>query len=216
MKRMLLTLLPASLLALGAPAAASAPASLLALGAPAAASAHHGHHHSRHHGHHASSARLLNFGAAASSVGTAAGPVQASPTTENAGEVESFENGVLKIKLKADNSVVTGKVTEDTELRCQSATPPSEPGDDDSGDSASGSQGDNQGGPSSPDQFASQHGDLFAHASDNGDQGDDDQGEGSQESCSPTTALVKGAIVREAELELSGAGAVWEKIVIVH
>ena len=201
MKRMLLTLLPAS---------------LLALGAPAAASAHHGHHHSRHHGHHASSARLLKFGAA-SSVGTAAGPVQASPTTENAGVVESFENGVLKIKLNADNSVVSGKVTGDTELRCASATPPSEPGDDDSGDGASGSQGDNQGGPSSPDQSASQHGDLFAHAaSDNGDQGDDDQGEGSQESCSPTTALVKGAIVREAELELSGAGAVWEKVVIVH
>ena len=203
MKRMLLTLLPAS---------------VLALGAPAVASAHHGHHHSRHHGHHASSARLLNFGAAASSVGTAAGPVQTSPTTENAGVVESFENGVLKIKLNADNSVVSGKVTGDTELRCASATPPSEPGDDDRGDS--GNQGDNHDGPSSPDQFASQHGDLFAHAAslgdDNGDQGDDDQGEGSQESCSPTTALVKGAIVREAELELSGAGAVWEKVVIVH
>jgi hypothetical protein len=200
MKRMLLTLLPAS---------------LLALGAPAAASAHHGHHHSRHHGHHASSARLLDFGAAASSVGTAAGPVHASPTTENAGVVESFENGVLKIKLNSDGSVVPGKVTEDTELRCESATPPNEPGDDDSGDGPSG----NQGGPSSPDQFASQHGDLFAHAAslgDNGDQGDDDQGEGSQESCSPTTALVKGAIVRDAELELSGAGAVWETVVIVH
>jgi hypothetical protein len=187
MKRMLLTLLPAS---------------LLALAAPAVGSAHHGHHHSRHH-HHASSARLINFGAAMS-----LGTVHASPTTENAGTVESFENGVLKIKL-GNGKVVEGKVTQQTELRCVSATPSTQGGDDDEGDNQ---QGDDQQSRSSA-QFASQHGDLLAHAADSGDdQGDDD----GQESCPATAALVKGATVRAAELKLTGAGGVWEEVIIAH
>jgi hypothetical protein len=192
MKRMLLTLLPAS---------------LLALSAPAVASAHHGHRHSRHHHHHASSARLINFGAAMS-LGTTAPAVQASPTTENAGTVESFENGVLKIKL-GNGKVVEGKVTEQTELRCVSATPSTQGGDDDEGDDQ---QGDDQ-QPRSSAQFASQHGDSLAHAADGGGDQDDDDG---QESCPATTALVKGATVREAELELTGAGGVWEQVIIAH
>jgi hypothetical protein len=188
---------------------------LVALFAPAVASAHHHHHHARSH-RHASSARVLNFGAAslAGAVGTTA-PTQASSPTENAGTVESFENGVLKIKLN-DGTVVPGKVTEDTELRCERATPPETNDDQESGDDE-GDQGD-----SSPQgQLGSRQGDFLARSADIQDSsgGDDndqgDNGDRKQESCVPAAALTHGAIVREAELELTGAGAVWEKVVIV-
>jgi hypothetical protein len=205
MKRMLLPLLAAS---------------LLTLLAPAVASAHRGHHHhhARSHHHHATSARLVNFGAGTlAASGTATSPVQATPTNESAGTVESFEAGVLKIKL-GDGTIVSGKVTEETELRCQPATPPTEPGDDDGGDDENAQQGDQQHGSPGSDQFAAQHGDVLAHSADT--QGGDDQGEGdggeeTQESCT-TAVLVHGAIVREAELKLTGSGAVWEKLDIVH
>ncbi|HWX73753.1 MAG TPA: hypothetical protein VNZ05_00505, partial [Solirubrobacteraceae bacterium] len=94
--------------------------SLVALLAPAVASAHH-RHHARGHRHHASSARLLNFGAAITSPTTGTAPVQSSPTNETAGTVESFSGGVLKLKLN-DGSEVSGKVTDETELRCEPAT----------------------------------------------------------------------------------------------
>lgn len=188
--------------------------SLLALVAPAVASAHRGHHH---HKRHARSARLLNFGAASlsGSTGTTSAPTQASPPNEQAGTVESFEGGVLKIKL-TDNSVVSGKVTEGTELRCQPPTP-NEPLAD-GGDEESGSEGGEQHGQPAPSQFASQHGDFFAHSADSQDSGDDEgdeSGDQSQESCT-TAALTPKTAVLEAELKLSSAGAVWEKVVIVH
>jgi hypothetical protein len=200
MKRMLLPLLASS---------------LLALFAPAVASAHRGHHH---HKRHARSARLLNFGAAVVPLPPGgAPPEQATPTNQAAGTVVSYTGGVLAIKL-TDNSTVAGKVTEETELRCQPATPPTEPGDDDGGDSERGSEGDEQHGQSAPSQFASQHGDFFAHSADSqdsdGDEGDDN-GNQSQESCN-TAALTPKTVVLEAELKLSSAGAVWEKVVIVH
>jgi hypothetical protein len=206
MKRMLLPFLASSLLVL-----------LL----PAVASAHHGrHHHARSHKRHATSARLVNFGASLSgATGTPSAPIQGSPSDEKAGTIESFEGGVLKIKL-GDGSVVSGKVTDETELRCQPATPTSEPGDDDGGgDEQSGTEGDEQHGSSAPNHFATQHGDFFAHSADSqgggDDQGDDENGGQQQESCT-IAALVPHTAVLEAELKLSSAGAVWEKLDIVH
>jgi hypothetical protein len=181
----------------------------LALVAPGVAvAAHHGRHH-RHGSSHSSSrhrhgkrAHLLRFGSAS----TAASQVVTAPTTlgENAGTVESFEGGVLTIKL-ADGSLVKGKVTEDTDLRCVPATPPSgTAGDDDQGD------GGDQGSWSSGDR--AHESDFQASDGTGQDQDDDD---GAQEGC--TTELLKNeAVVREAELELGGAGAVWERIVLVH
>ena len=64
---------------------------------------------------------------------------------------------------------VSGKVTEGTELECESATPPTGGGDD---------------------------------------QGD---GDGGAASCT-AAALVPGAVVREAELRVSSARAVWVKV----
>ncbi|HEV2981858.1 MAG TPA: hypothetical protein VGX51_10530 [Solirubrobacteraceae bacterium] len=190
---------------LGAPVASLA----LALAVPGVAlAAHHGrcHHHATSHfsSHHRHGKHLLRFGSAS----TPTSPT--TPTTptsgENAGTVESFENGVLTVKL-ADRSMVKGKVTEDTDLRCVPATPPSgTAGDDDQGD------GDHQGSWSSGDP-AARASDFQSSDQAGQDQGDDDQG--AQETC--TTELLKtGATVREAELELSGGGAVWERIVLVH
>jgi hypothetical protein len=188
---------------LAAPLAAFA----LALAVPGVAlAAHHRrHHHGTSHvsSHHRHGKHLLRFGSAST---TTSPTTPTTPTTgENAGTVESFESGVLTIKL-ADGSTVKGKVTEETDLDCVPATPPPDTtGDDDQGD------GGGQGSWSSGDQ---------ARASDfqSSDQTGQDQGNGdqsAQENC--TTELLKTApTVRRAELELTGAGAVWERIVLVH
>jgi hypothetical protein len=187
--------------------------SLLGLAIPGVASASHGkrHHHASSHKRHASRARIVRFGSL--SLPAASGPTQATPTTptaEPAGKVVSFENGVLTIML-ADQSTVSGKVTEATELQCRSASAATTTGGDDQGggDDAAGDQSGEHSGASTQ-----------AHASDLQDsqdqQGDDDANEDSgQQSCT-TAALVKGAVVGEAELKLSSAGAVWEKVELLQ
>lgn len=192
--------------------------SLLALFLPASALAHHHHHQGQAHKRHARSARLMNFGAPslAGDPGATSTPTQATPANEQAGTVESFEHEVLKIKL-GDGTVVSGKVTQDTELRCRSATPSGGAGDDqDENDDDQGqSQGQQQGESSAQGQVGGQHGDFMAHAADGN--GGDEGGDGNQSQQSCTTALLtKTTPVLEAELELSSAGAVWEKVVIVH
>jgi hypothetical protein len=85
--------------------------SLLALGAPAVASAHHRAHGARaHHRHH----RKTVVFKADSTPGTTTGEV---PAGETAGTIASYEEGVLKITL-ADGSTVSGKVTEQTWISC--------------------------------------------------------------------------------------------------
>jgi hypothetical protein len=189
---------------------------LVGLFVPAVATARHHHGHARTHKSHARSARLLNFGAASLSgdPGSTTTPTQASPTNEQAGTVESFENGVLKIKL-GDGSVVSGKVTADTELRCQSATPSGGSGDDQDENDDQDSQGEQQGVPSAPGGLGTQQGDFMAHAADGNGGDEGGAGNQSQETCT-TAALTNPTPVLEAELELGSAGAVWEKVVIVH
>jgi hypothetical protein len=186
--------------------------SLLALAIPGVASASHGkrHHHASSHKRHASRARIVRFGSL--SLPAASGPTQATPTAptgEAAGKVVSFENGVLTIML-ADQSTVSGKVTEATELQCRSASAATTTGHEDQG-----------GGDDAAGDESGEHGDAStqAHASDVQDgqdqQGDDaDEGSG-QQSCT-TAALVKGAVVGEAELKLSSAGAVWDKVELLQ
>jgi hypothetical protein len=190
----------------------------VALAVPGVALAHHGHHH------HGNRAHLLRFGSARASTITGTPIVNPGsptpPAEENAGTVESFENGVLTIKL-TDGSLVKGKVTSDTDLRCVPATPPSgTSGDDDQGDGGDqrSSSGD-QGSSSSGDQGSQSSGDDQAHASDlqSSDRGNQDQGDdGGQNMTCTTELLKKGAVVREAELEVNGAGSVWENVVLVH
>jgi hypothetical protein len=173
--------------------------SALALVAPAIASAHHSgkHHSGKHHSgkHHAARARVLDFRASAAP--TPATP--ATPSTESAGQVTSFKEGVLTITL-TDGTVVSGKVTEQTEIRCTSAT--SAAGGDDNDDEGGSGEGDHV------SSTAGLRGD--AHAASSGDDGQDGPDE-AQQSCT-TAALVPGAMVREAELRLGSAGAVWQKV----
>ena len=183
-------------------------------------------------------------GSAPTSGSTGAGGAPTSPaapstqatTGETAGKVLTFENGVLTIELNGGEKV-SGQVTERTELICVPATPPtSTGGDDQSGDSQGGGNqgggnqgGDDQGGgddnsgaqtgehggpPSqvSPGGSWSGEGDQqLADGAQNMDGEDDDQQQGCE-----TTALTAGAVVREAELDLTGAGAVWERVVVIH
>jgi hypothetical protein len=213
-----------------------APAMLLS--APGIAlAAHHGHgrhaHHARHHARRARHAGLVRFGDPTAPAGPGSGapsgptgtaPTGSTPTTpttpgEPAGKVLTFENGVLTIELTGGTKV-SGQVTESTRVICLPATPPSSTGDDDQGggDDGPGTQSGEHGGPASQTPgggWSSENGQQGA-----GDgQGMDEQGMGSedngQQCCEAASALVAGAVVREAELNLSSAGAVWERVVVV-
>jgi hypothetical protein len=172
-------------------------ATVLITGAvPAAALAHH--HHSKHHSrtHHA---KIRRFGDQTT-------PPTSTSSSDNAGTVQSFQNGVLTIALN-DGSTVKGAVTNDTELECtamqQSSTTMHPDGDGGSGNQGSGD--DNQGS-----------------GDDNQGSGGDDQNEGQGEdqneneanNCS-TSNLTAGAVVHEATVRIGGSGAVWQKVELV-
>jgi hypothetical protein len=145
-------------------------------------------------------------------------PTSTTPSGEPAGKVKSFEKGVLTITL-TDGSPVSGKVTEQTELECRSATPStSTEGDDQgSGDDVAGRESGEHGGPSVTGEAASNdqsQGDEGGGDDEEGQQGTEGHDQ-SQQSCT-TAALVPGAVVGEAELKLSGEGAVWEKVELLQ
>jgi hypothetical protein len=186
----------------------AAASSALAFAAPGVALAHDGEHqqaeqqrgehhqgedrhgaHRRHHHH----AHLMRFGAAGSSTTT-----PAHSSNETAGTVTSFANGSLTITL-TDGSMVSGKVTDRTELECHAATPSavtSDNGDQDRGDDNGVDGEENHGGPGPG------RGDRHDNDNDVNDEA---------EHCTPA-ALVAGAVVREAVLSVSQFGAVWEKV----
>jgi len=175
-------------------------ASALALGAPAAASAHH----KRHHKHHSTQARVLLFKSQTVPASPSKTASPTAPSSEPAGTVTKFEEGVLTITL-ADGSVFKGKVTEQTRLECPSSTTGTETGDDQGGgDDQSATDSAEHGGPSVMGQLNRdfQGGDQNA--------GDDD----ASQACTPT-ALVSGAKVGEAELVITSAGAVWANVDLI-
>lgn len=206
MRRLLLTLLGASLLALAVPVAA------LAQGH---AARHHRSRHAGSHRHHART-RVLSFHAAATPAapagggqsGSSAPPAGSEPTApvgEAVGKIASFTGGVLTITLN-DGSSVSGKVTEETEIHCVPASVPGgEPGQgDDAGEHqdaarASSARADGP-GPSSQGEDSGQDGE------DDGQSGEDDG-----QSCS-TSALHEGTTVVDAELALTATGAVWRHL----
>lgn len=165
---------------------------------------HHGVHHKRHHRH----AHIVRFGAVTSSApvsGTSSPSATqpAGPTDETAGTIASFTNGTLTITLK-DGSTVSGKVTEATEIECRAAM--ASAASDGHGDQ--GDQGDDHGdgGQSNSGPGEDEQDDVSGH-----DDGDDDAPQQPAASCT-SAALVSGAVVREAELRVSSAGAVWQKV----
>jgi hypothetical protein len=128
---------------------------------------------------------------------------------QGAGTITSFEGGTLTITL-SDGGTVSGKVTEETEIRCKSSAPPTG-GDGEDGE-GSGSAGDGNAG---------HMGDSAVSPHDTGGEGGEDGGAGGggsedgSEACT-TAALVPGASVAEAELSLEGSGAVWDHVDVIQ
>ncbi len=191
-----------------ATAALAMPGAALAHGdAHRAAAAHHRRGHHRH-------ARIVTFRAARAANPTTPSPATTptAPTTpsssseETVGTIASYTNETLTITLN-DGTTVSGKVTERTEIECEAPTTAS------AADFGRGDDGQNDG--PGPEGASSSGGDGERSGDGPGDgshcpgHGEGSQGEGSH--CT-TAALVVGAKVAEAELSLSGAGAVWEKV----
>jgi hypothetical protein len=146
------------------------------------------HHHPRHH-----SARHRHTRVRHEHFGSRNDDASAPSNTPTAGTIASFDNGLLTIKL-GDGSMVSGRVTNATEIRCEAAEPgemehPEHTDSDQGGGSDNGNGGGDDNG-------------------DNNDRGDDEQGE---EMCS-TANLVRTAVVSDAELTISGAGAIWSEV----
>lgn len=189
MRRILLTAVASSVLALALPAAASA--------------SHSARHHSRAHRRHRAHTVVFVPGKTTSTPGTTPPTMPEVPPSsgEPAGTIASFEGGVLKITL-ADGSTVTGKVTESTEIECGSDGQVESSGEAGQGD-GSGDSGLGDSGPGWQHDGQGQPGGF------NGD--DEHVGETAEPGCG-VSSLLAGAKVNEAELVVSGAGAVWEKI----
>jgi hypothetical protein len=188
LRRILFTLVTSALLVAAIPATA--------LGRSHHARSHHRSHHSRTH----HSVRHKQFGRATAPTTTA--------PSDNAGTVASFDPATNKLTIALnDGSTVTGTVTPDTQIECDSTSTSNMGQDfafrknDHSGGGDNGDQGDNQG--NSNDQ---------GDNDDQGGQGDND--DNNAQSCS--TADLPGAVVHEAELRISSAGSTWDKVDLVN
>jgi hypothetical protein len=188
-------------------------AAALVCALPATALAHHHHARGKHHAH---KARVLMFGSVRTASSAPSTPTPQTPSGTTGGKVVSFENGVLTIAF-TEGGTFTGKVTNETELLCQSETTSSGNDDqDEANDEGSSSSGENSS--STIGQSVRDNGDWFGSP---GQGQGDGQGQGSgegnsqsQEGCT-TALLVKEAVVLGAELKL-GNGAVWEKVILQH
>jgi hypothetical protein len=182
---------------------------LLAGAVPATALAHH-HHHKHHARHHAQIRRFGDQNTAPTSMSA----------SDNAGTVQSFQNGALTIALNTPTgSTVSGMVTSDTEIECVS-TQQSQTTHDDGDPGSGGSQnstGTNQNSTgTNQSSTGTDQGDDDQSEAQSGESnsGDDDQGEDQSSSCS-TSNLTMGAVVHEATLRIGSSGAVWEKVELV-
>ena len=160
---------------------------------PASALAHgHGRHH--HRDHHAR-IHHRQFGHA---WGQAGKTTPTSPSADqNAGTVQSFTNGVLTIALTS-GPTVSGMVTPDTEIECRAP---------DTSVMQSHDRGDDNGG-------GDDRGDQGPGDDDQGNQGPGDDDNENGQNCD-MRALTPGAVVHEARLSVSGAGANWDKVELV-
>lgn len=180
MKRTVVTLLMSAAVAIAAPSVALA--------------THHKHHHARHH-HSARTHRQVRHERFGKSDQTQPSNAQ------QAGTVTSFANGILTITLD-DGSMVSGAVTDQTELECTAPATQSDQGD------SSGNGGDNS-------SNSGDGGDNSSNSGDGGDNssstsGDDDGGQ----TCS-TADLTPGTPVAEADLEISNNDASWDKVELI-
>jgi hypothetical protein len=181
MRRILFTVLAAAALCVAAPAAALAH------------NGHRGHHHKRHH-------RLRHefFKAHPSDTSTSGGST-GSTSQPTAGTVTSFANNVLTITL-ANGNTVSGDVTNDTEIKCE--TPDNASADNDADENGGGDE----------------QGDAVFHrgdgGGDNGGWGGGDQGgdNANSQTCTPTPGMA----VAKAELTMDGSGAFWNEVELLN
>ena len=130
---------------------------------------------------------------------------------EHAGTIQSFvadsgspNTGTLTIALDGGGTV-TGKVTADTECKVKPATPTATASRD-------GEKGDNHGdnGNPTPNNSSDEHGDANQNdANENQNEADENQNE--DHGCTAAD-LSQGRVVREAELKLTSAGAIFKEI----
>jgi hypothetical protein len=209
----------------------------LTLSAPGAALASHGHHrHHKRRAHHAK-VRFEHIGpTGTSTTGSGAGPGGGNPPAtpsapENAGKVASYTGGVLNLTLN-DGSSVSGKVTNATRIECLSATtPPPGTGQDNGPGDDNGPSDDNglgeENGPGDDNHGGNrQEGDqqppvpgAGAPQAMGGTDGDDDGEAGQTPASEPpcdTSALIPGAVVRQAELRIGPSGTEFESIEVVR
>jgi hypothetical protein len=125
---------------------------------------------------------------------------------EHAGRVSSFDNGVLTIQLFG-GSTLSGMVTPDTELKCHGATATAAHEDGSDGQDGAGSGDQGPGGDRGDGQ-----GDRGDDQGDSGDDQGDRENDGADEHACPDGALAPGAVVHEAEMRVTGAGAVFTQI----
>jgi hypothetical protein len=143
------------------------------------------HHRGQHHQkvrHHRARIRHERFGSVTA-------------TSASAGKVRSFTAGALTLSL-ADGSTASGKVTDATRLECMSAGSTIQSDDRHGGSGL----GDN-----------SSRGDDNSGSGDDNDQGEDRGDDNGEHACA-AGELKPGATVHEAELKISSAGAIWEKV----
>lgn len=164
--------------------------------APALAHKHHRRHHARVHSH---IRRIGDLSPSSPTTGSTSAPAS------SAGTVASFDDATGKLTITVPDSstasgtsTLSGIVTKDTEIDCQSSA------------MSSTVQSDDQGGNSSGDDSGEQAG-----GNDQGEDGGaaqgDDQGEDQGATCT-TADLTPGRSVLGAELRISSDGNVWDKV----
>jgi hypothetical protein len=159
-----------------------------------AAGQHSRSHHRAHHVrvHHVR-AHFKRFGSDVTS------PVSSSGDT--AGTVASFTGSVLTIRLN-DGSEIHGLVTDATELECTAGMTTMIRSD-------GGGSGDDHGGDQGDHHRGDQGGDR---GDDQGDDQGEDRGMGDEAQSCSSSALTTGTVVEGAELKVSSAGAIWDKV----
>lgn len=189
--------------------------SLLVIALPGAAAARqhhkgHAHHKAHHKRHHRRSHR--------SGTQTGGGGTTTSGDEENAGTIASFDGTTLTITLN-DGSMLSGMVTDNTEIKCEAAGDDNSGDGDNSGDDNSG-DGDNSGTGGGGDD--AQNAAVMSHSDDGGsgddnsgdDNGDDNSGDGNGEQCT-TADLTPGTQVSEAELSDDSSQPTFKEVELV-
>jgi hypothetical protein len=150
--------------------------------------------------------RIVRFGrqAAAPAQSGAASAPNSTTSPSPAGTVASFTGGVLTITL-SDGSMVSGAVTNATEIECMSPAADEATGENGGDDSGQMQTADD--GPGGGDQSGED-----SSGSGGGDEGDD----GNDATNCGTAALTPGTTVQDARLAISGSGSVWQRIDLIQ